>query len=241
MFAAAWKVLDLVTEYALPPAPGGGYWLIKQKVARALSQQDLSAWSPFTRGDAQWRAALRMYAHTMQLRHGLVHRRAEMTAGGELRIDGHGNQAGQTLAISDGEQLAFCRATQRLIDAILTGKIEPRDRYDLVFQLAEVHRHSKVAPNTKEQPRWVCEIHVNLREPSPGWVELDVAALDATMRQQESLTAFDLVAYLPNSPRAAPLVGKLEGAPLDRPLTRFRSDTPPAWLSGTRERHTLLA
>jgi len=34
-------------------------------------------------------------------------------------------------------------------------------------------------------------------------------------------------------------VGKLEDAPLNPPVTRFRKDDPPAWLSDTRERRTL--
>jgi len=34
-------------------------------------------------------------------------------------------------------------------------------------------------------------------------------------------------------------VGKLEDAPLNRPVTRFRKDDPPVWLSDTRERRTL--
>jgi hypothetical protein len=38
-------------------------------------------------------------------------------------------------------------------------------------------------------------------------------ALQSTMRQQESHRAFDVVAYLPNTPDGATLIGKLEMRP----------------------------
>ena len=59
----AWKILDLVVEYALPPAaPSGNHWSIAQKVTQAQSQTNLTPWAPFAAGDPEWDAALHMYA-----------------------------------------------------------------------------------------------------------------------------------------------------------------------------------
>jgi hypothetical protein len=106
--------------------------------------------------------------------------------------------------MTDAERLAFCRAARLLIEAIRAGHIEPRERDDLAFQLARVHQYSGVAPRPDDQLRWVCEIHMDLRDAGGGWVELDVAALDAAVdSQRESHRAFDLVAYPPDAPSVA--------------------------------------
>jgi len=241
MFGAAWKILDLVIEYALPP-PSGNYWSIREKVARATSQTSLTPWPPFSASDPEWDAALRMYAETEELRHGLVHRDIQRDSQTKaLTVIGQRSpNVGSTFTMTDAEQLAFCRAAQLLIDGVLAGQVAPRDRDELAFQLAQVHQYSGVAPNPTPQLRWVCEMHIDLWEAGGGWVELDVAALDAaTHHQRESYRAFDLVAYPPDAPGGAPLVGKLEGARLDRPVMRFRMDAPPTWLSDTRQRQTL--
>jgi hypothetical protein len=245
MFGTAWKILDLVVEYALPlKSPSGNHWSIAQKVAQARNQTSLTPWAPFAGGDPEWDATLRLYAETEELRHGLVHRDIKRDSQtGALEVIGkRGQNAGRPFTLSADEQIAFCRATHRLIEAVLAGHIEPRDRDDLAFQLAQVHQYSGVAPSPHGQLRWVCEIHIDLEDAGGGWVELDVAALDTAMHgQREAHGAFDLVAYLPEAPGIAPLVGKLEDAPLDRPVMRFRTDDPPAWLSNTRQRQTLTA
>jgi hypothetical protein len=58
------------------------------------------------------------------------------------------------------------------------------------------------------------------------------------MRQEEGHRRFDLVAYLPNAASTRPLIGKLEAAPVE--VLQFDPARPPAWLSKTAQRHTLL-
>jgi hypothetical protein len=53
----------------------------------------------------------------------------------------------------------------------------------------------------------LCEVHVNLREVSPDRVELDVPALQHTVRHQVGQQRFDVVAYLPHAAGAPPLIG----------------------------------
>jgi hypothetical protein len=235
LFGAAWKILDVVIERAIPARKG--HWPISEKVKRAR-RLDVPVWSPFVKSDAEWVAALQMYANTEQLRHGIVHRRAEVTPSGELRVANE-NQPGQPFTMTDEEQLAFCRAARRLIDAIVSRAIWPRERDDLAFQLGKVHQYSGLPATGRDELRTVCEIHVNLKKVrwGRGRVKLDVPALQPTMRQQEGHRAFDVVAYLPNTPDGATLIGKLETAPVE--VLRFRPDRPPAWLSSTAKRHTL--
>jgi hypothetical protein len=137
------------------------------------------------------------------------------------------------------EQLAFCRAAQRFIDAIIAGTIRPREREDLLSQLGQLERHSGVAPTPEDVGmNRLCEVHVNLRAVSPGRVELDVPALQQPMQHQVQYRRFDVVAYLPAPQEGTPLIGKLETAPVE--VVQFDPDQPPAWLSRTSQRQTLL-
>lgn len=234
MLGAAWKILDLVVERAFPARTAD--WTIRAKVERAY-RLDVPVWSPFVKSDPEWAAAMHLYANSRPLRDGIVHRRAEVIPSGELRVGGRDDTAGQTFVISAEEQLALCRASRRLIDAILAGEIAPRERDDLAFQLGQVRRYSGLPAVHGGDLRVVCEVHVNLREVQTGIVELDIPALQPAVRHQVGYRAFDVVAYLPTAPGAAPLIGKLETAPVE--VVRFRLDSPPAWLSGAAERHTL--
>jgi hypothetical protein len=233
IFGAAWKILDLVVEDSLGPLPPSRrgrpqQWRIVDKAAAVLAQNGaIKARKPFTRRNPEWMAAMRMYANTLELRHAITHRDAGREANGNLDIsvtDVQGVRRRYTLSLD--EQLAFCRATRRLIRAILAKRIDQRDRDDLAYHLAQVRQHSQLQVAGRDLSR-VREVIVNLEQTSPGVVRLDVPALQATMRYQPGPWVFDLVAYLPGN--LTPLVGPLETAPARE--YEFAVASPPRWLS----------
>lgn len=227
LFGGAWKVLDRVVECAFPPRDK--HWTNSAKANRAKTL-DVPVWAPFKKTDPEWQAALWLYAATEQLRDGMTHRRAEVTASGELRVPDEDPQSTTVHTLTPEEQFAFCRAAQQLIEAILAGSITPRAHEDLAFQLGLLQRFSGLAPAPgATEMNTVCEVHVNLREVGPDCVELDVPALQPTMQHQVGHRRFDLVAYLPNSADVQPLIGRLETAAVE--VIQFNPVRPPRWLS----------
>jgi hypothetical protein len=82
MFGAAWKILDLLLEFALNRAglaPARNRWSIAEKQKHALSghgDRDVLRCS-----QPVWDTILRVYANTVEHRHCLVHRTAKVDAG----------------------------------------------------------------------------------------------------------------------------------------------------------------
>ena len=233
MFAAAWKILDLVVEDSLgplPPRPNGRprhRWIEDKATEVLTSNGAIKARKPFTRRNPEWMAAMRMYANTKELRHAVTHRDAGRDANGNLDIevmDNRGNT--QRYVMSLDEQLAFCRATRRLINAIFTKQLEARDRDDLAFHLAQVRRYSQATSDGRDLGA-VREIIVNLPEVAPGVVRVDVPAAKAAMKGQPKPHIADLVAFAPGL--SAPLVGALEKMP--SVVREFPIGKPPRWLS----------
>jgi hypothetical protein len=126
------------------PAPGQA--LDEQRKANRAKTLDVPVWAPFKKTDPEWQAALWLYAATEQLRDGMTHRRAEVTASGELRVPDEDPQSTTVHTLTPDEQFAFCGAAQRLIEAILAGSITPRAHEDLAFQLGLLQRFSGLAP-----------------------------------------------------------------------------------------------
>jgi hypothetical protein len=232
MFGAAWKILDLVVEDSLGPLPPDRKgrpqrWSIEKKAAEVLTSNGaIKARKPFNRRSPEWMAAMRMYPNTKELRHAVTHRDAGRDVNGELDIevtDKQGNTRRYVMSLD--EQLAFCRATRRLINAVLAKQLDARDRDDLAFHLAQVRQYSQATFDGRDL-RAVREILVNLSEVSPGRVRVDVPAAKAAMRGQPEPHVFDLVAFAPGLP---PLVGALEKMPDG--VREFAIVDPPRWLS----------
>jgi hypothetical protein len=233
MFGAAWKILDLIVEDSLGPLaarPNGRprHWRIEDKATEVLTSSGaIKARKPFTRRQAEWTAAMRMYANTKELRHAVTHRDAGRDANGNLDIEVTDNQ-GDTRrhVMSLDEQLAFCRATRRLIDAILTKQLHARNRDDLAFHLAQARQYSLATFDGRDLCA-IREIIVNLPEVAPGVARVDVPAAKAAIKGQPEPHVADLVAFVPGL--SAPLVGALEKMPAV--VREFSIVNPPRWLS----------
>jgi hypothetical protein len=241
MFGAAWKILDLVVEDSLGPLPPGRNgrprnWRIEDKATEVLAANGaVKARKPFTRRNPEWMAAMRMYANTKELRHAITHRDAGHDANGNLDIEVTDNQGiTQRYVMSLDEQLAFCRATRRLINAILTKQLDARDRDDLAFHLAQARQYSQATSDGRDL-RAVREIIVNLPEVTPGVVRVDVPTAKAAMNGQPEPHIADLVAFVPGL--SAPLVGALEKMPAV--VREFPIGNPPRWLAQLRRLTTI--
>ena len=88
---------------------------------------------PLTADRVLWRTLTSTYAATMQARHSLVHRLAEVDqATGALT--GRDESGQPLIPITADQQEAFCWLVQRAAMAVLAGQISRRERSDLAWQ-----------------------------------------------------------------------------------------------------------
>jgi hypothetical protein len=143
-FGAAWKVIDLLIELALSQAGlgTGGQMTIADKVKQV--KKAVGNCPPLSSDNALWSALMSVYAGTEEIRHSLVHRRAEVDqATGELT--GRDKNGQPLVPITAEQQEAFCRVAQRATQAVLAKAISPRERSDLAWnldQLVNLHRQA---------------------------------------------------------------------------------------------------
>jgi hypothetical protein len=129
-FGAAWKVIDLLLEHALAAAgvsPTGGRWTITEKVKHARARAGQA--SPVSTDAAIWTPLLVGYAECEQVRHSLVHRRAQVDSSGALI--GHDKFGAQLRPLTEDEQLALCRATQIVATGVINGSLSTRNRTEV--------------------------------------------------------------------------------------------------------------
>jgi hypothetical protein len=225
MFGAAWKVLDLMIELALGP-PRGSRWSIEEKRNHALART-VPHLSPFENSDPCWPAAFDIYAHTVELRHGLTHRAVDVSSARDLTVV---DRNGATHTLTADEQLSFCRAAQRLTEGILAGSISNRDYDDLCWQLRSLPGLLRTVLPSGRDFSAVFEVIADLPVVD-SWVKVDVPALiERVKRSFTQARTIDLVGYLPNH-QDHPLVGPLDNAPQE--IVRFPLGQPPPWLRET--------
>src|SRR5262249_14676300 len=137
-----WKVLDLMIELALwnygtRPA-SSGMLAILEKVK--LAKLGAGKCDPLSGDRSLWETLCATYAGTVNARHSLVHRFAQVDplTGTLIGRD----LAGRELApLKSEQQEAFCRAVQRAAIAVLSQGMTPRERSDLAWQLDQLHAH----------------------------------------------------------------------------------------------------
>ena len=179
MFGAAWKVLDLALELGFhlaglaPRSPGR--WTIKEKVN--LADKKDGALPGMDRRSAIWTAFCALYVRTYETRHSLVHRRVQVDPDtkGLTAFDSAGTVVGR---MTHDEQVALCRAAQRLAQVVAVGALTPRVSADLQAQLAILHAHHGVAmtPSAGSRPP------VRVIDYFPANGDVDVARLLASAR-----------------------------------------------------------
>lgn len=197
-FGAAWKVIDLLVEYAFAAAglaPGRGTrWTITEKVrlARRASGQA----SPISPDVAVWTRVLTAYAAAEDVRHSLVHRRAEVDSHGA--ITGYDKTGAPLRPLVQDEQLAFCRAAQIVATAMIGGSLSTRNRNELCWHLDQLIALTGLPASGISRPTHpVAVVHVLV----PAG-QVDLAAIKTRVRQAHSReTPIDLVFVLPAGDR----------------------------------------
>jgi hypothetical protein len=138
-FGAAWKILDLMLEMAFWHA-GIRARRLRIDTKKERAAQAFGLLPPLTADRDLWHTMTSVYVATTEIRHSLIHRFAEVD-----RVTGTltGRDAsGHALApITADQQEAFCRAVQRTAIAALAGRISPRERSDVVWQLDQLQHH----------------------------------------------------------------------------------------------------
>lgn len=206
-FGAAWKVIDLLLEHALAAAghaPSRGVrWTILEKVQHARRGAGQAA--PVSPDGSIWAPTLLAYAACEDVRHSLVHRRAEISSSGA--IIGVDKGGASLRPLIEEEQLAFCRATQLIASAVIAGSLSKRERTELCWQLDQLvavsgHPSSGVAKPLHPIP--VIEVRTPMGQ-------LDLKAVKARLRAgNAAATAIDVVFVLPTGER---LCADLEDVP----------------------------
>lgn len=224
LFGAAWKVLDLALELALAGAglaPGNGRrWTIQEKSQHASAGRGSL---PGLSGAADaWSALGALYARTTETRHALVHRRVRVNPS-TLELTGHDPGGSALPPVSYEEQMALCRLSQRVGQAIGEGTLRPRVEADLRKHLADLRGHHGVAVSSHGSEREPVRVVDDL--PADGEVDVPYL-LDAALKVFPGRRYVDAELRLEDG-RA--LVGELESAP--QRTVRVDPAAPPDWLS----------
>jgi hypothetical protein len=224
LFGAAWKTLDIATELAFAQAglaPNKkNQWTIAEKSQHADAHKGTLA--GLSGATDVWRALGQLYKQTVEIRHALVHRRVRVDTS-TRELTGFDPNGVSLVPRSYDEQMAFCRLTQRVGQAITQGMLQPRVEADLRKQLADLQRHHGVAipSNASDRPP------VRVIDDLPASGDIDVPGLLGKAQARFPGAQYvDLELLLPDG---RCLVGELESAPQE--TITVDPAGPPDWLS----------
>lgn len=188
-FGSAWKILDLLLEYALREAgiaPGSHRWTITEKASHAKAGEGKA--SPLSDDLILWKQLLAAYEATEEVRHSLVHRCATFGTNGELTgVD----RAGAPLrSLSKDEQIYFMRAVQRAAIYLQQPTLSPRDKSAL---LGELDQLATLTGSTPTGHTVVKHPPLPYRVPVEDAQEIDLKLLKARIRHSTpSVSEFDV-------------------------------------------------
>jgi hypothetical protein len=222
-FGAAWKVLDLLLEFALVQAGlgGAGRMTIRTKVTHA--DRGAGDCPPISQDSPLWQSLMSAYSDTEQIRHSLVHRLAEVdqTTG---TLTGRDEQGQALMPLAADRQEAFCRAVQRAAQAALSGEVAPRERADLAWNLDQLAPLNG-RPILGGQPMQPAPLGIAPLTLNDGNVVVDAPALlDELQRSFPDRTAYDVTFALPDGRH---VLIELEQAPSTEVF--IAPDDLPAW------------
>jgi len=146
MFGAAWKVLDLLLEFALNRAglaPARNDWSIAEKQQHALSGRGDRA--VLRCSQPVWETLLRIYATTVEHRHCLIHRTAKVDARTGT-MEGVDRNQRPLRPLTRGHQFALAKLAALAARGVLNGGIERRAEDHLKYQLDQLAMHTGSPP-----------------------------------------------------------------------------------------------
>jgi hypothetical protein len=191
-FGSAWKVLDLLLEYALAEAglsPANRKqkrWRIDEKIAHARSGNGQAA--PLSTNKAVWQRLMTAYAETEEVRHSLVHRRATVGAAGE--VTGADRSGNALRALTLDEQVHFMRAAQRAVKYLQQNSLSSRDEAAILGELDKLAGVTSM-PSTGHSV--VSHPPIPYRIPVEEGQELDLALIKSRIRRTTpTVSEFDV-------------------------------------------------
>lgn len=149
LFGAAWKVLDLLLEYAFDragikprqhPKPGRPpTWKIDEK--QKYAQEARGDISVLGCSPGVWTALLLTYAGTVEHRHCLVHRTAKVSEESGV-LEGVDRNDLPLKPLTREEQVALAKISGLVARGVLSGRIEQRSEENLKYYLNVLGAHS---------------------------------------------------------------------------------------------------
>ena len=131
LFGAAWKILYLLVEFALPVV-GGKRQTIEHRV-NAMKLGSVSV-TPLSTNSELWSRIRSAYVESVEYRHSIVHRTVGIGADKELIA--HSRIANsQSRGLTVEEQIAFCRLAQRVASSVISGELSNRESRALLAEL----------------------------------------------------------------------------------------------------------
>ncbi|WP_152551438.1 hypothetical protein [Polycyclovorans algicola] len=227
LFGSAWKLLDLLLEFALNKAgltPNRRDWTIAEKQQHALNGAGdctLLGCVP-----AVWDAMCRVYGATVEHRHCLIHRTAAVddVTGSLQGVDRNGQQL---RALSRDEQVAFAKVASLAARGVIVGGIDQRSEDHLKYQLDQLVNHSGCATFGVGGSSAPVEIELELLE-EDGSHYLDLTdVMTKARRTFPTVAHFDLVIDVPGE-SGRKLVANAENCPAGK--TKIDLSSLPAWL-----------
>lgn len=225
LVGAAWKVIDLLLEQALalsPFMPDQAHgWSIEKKLGHARESDARPSGIALT----AWRALMKTYVETAQLRHSLVHRRVHTDAAHALV--GVDRTGAPLRPFSAEEQEALARTALRAAELVTSTAGDVRVAADPDRQLGLLRGvHGEALPMVGMADS-LPEITVIVDANDSGLYPFDVPALWARQPFKESTHADLVVRFRDRS--GQDLRGRLEDAPDE--VVVLDPDKPPGWLT----------
>jgi len=170
---AAWKITDLLVEQALAASgvsPGHGQrWTIAEKINHAQNHRGQA--EPLSRDSDIWSRLMDAYAGMEQVRHSLVHRRADIDASNSITgVDQKGARLRPLTAV---EQEDFCRAVLLAARYVMNGSMTNRERARLAWHLDGLSGVTGLGRLCTAKPSdTVVKIEVRLDGPLVDWPKI---------------------------------------------------------------------
>jgi hypothetical protein len=225
-FVAAYKILDMLVEHVLRAngAPGGRL-TFAAKIA-LLSGTIRHLPRPLDVRSDLWDRAAALHSAFIEARHAVTHRRAQMTASGDLAV--YDDQRRLVDMITSGEVAAFAAAMHALAELVLDASDDARRTNIAAWYLNELQpRHSATRLQATDPMAGRGLLRADLT-PIPHGVRFDVTrARQAIEGQQRGFWDVELLLE-----GGRMFVGRWEDVP-DQAASVFDFDPahPPDWLS----------
>lgn len=229
MFGAAWKVLDLALELMLNNSEHKSASKKKWKIAekQKLARQGSGNYQMLTTDQAVWRAVAALYASTVEHRHCLVHRAANIDpdSGSFTGVD---QSSRPLLSLSLEQQKNIAHIASLVASGIKDGGITRRNKDYLQYFLDTIQAHSGHQRFGVKKPTYPEQILTMLGIENGQYV-LDIAAAAKVAAQRSPHTLhFNVVFDVPDD-SSRKLKAALENIPLGKHFINL--DSLPAWLS----------